>query len=58
MLSLRYVVLLLCKYDGFYLSLRLLIELVVAIDHQMWISADVVDLLSVNDKSKVIKRKK
>lgn len=58
MLSLRYIVLLLCKYDGFYSNLRLLIKLVLTIDDRKWVSADdVIDLLSFNDKSRLIKRK-
>ena len=57
MLSLRYVVLLLCKYDEFYLNLRLLIKLVLTIADRKWVSADIVDLLSFSAKSRLIKRK-
>jgi hypothetical protein len=40
------------------LNLRLLIKLVLTIDDRKWVSADdVIDLLSFNDKSRLIKRK-
>jgi hypothetical protein len=55
MLSLRYAILLLGKYDKFSLKINFVIELVVIIiDNRNGISGNAIDLLSFDDKSRLM----
>lgn len=55
MLSLRYAILLLRKYDKFSLKINFVIELVVIIiDDRNGISGNAIDLLSFDDKSRLM----
>jgi hypothetical protein len=54
MLSLRYAILLLRKYDKFSLKINFIIELVIIIDDRNGISGNAIDLLSFDDKSRLM----
>ncbi len=54
MLSLRYAILLLGKYYKFSLKINFVIELVIIIDDRNGISGNAIDLLSFDDKSRLM----